>query len=105
MIDRLYLFFLSLYPWDYSASFSDEMLGSFQAACLQFRRRGCLSFAWMIVRELSGLVVGSVREWRAKLTTDEAVRGASLPDLRMMRPVRLARELWFARVGAIPRKF
>jgi hypothetical protein len=104
MIDRIYIFLLSLYPWDYSACFSSEMLDTFQAACVQHRRRGRLSFAWMVVWELSGLVVGALREWSAKLTTDEAVRGASMPDLRMMRPARVPRELWFGSAGAMSAK-
>jgi len=104
MIDRLFLSLLSLYPWDYSACFSSEMLDTFQAACLQHRRRRHLSFAWMVVRELSGLVVGALREWSAKLTTDEAVRGASMPDLRMVRPARVPRELWFGSAGDMSRK-
>jgi hypothetical protein len=104
MINRLYLLLLSLYPWDYAESFSSEMLDTFQAACLQHRRRGHLRFAWMAAQELSGLVVGAVKEWSAKLTTDEAVRGACMPDLRMMRPARVPREVWFGSAGAMSRK-
>jgi hypothetical protein len=104
MIDSLYMFLLSLYPWDYSACFCGEMLDTFQAASLQHRGRGQLFFAWMVVRELTGLAVGALKEWSAKLTTDEAVRGASMPDLRMMRPARVPRELWFGSIGAISRK-
>jgi hypothetical protein len=40
--------------------------------------------------------MGAGREWLAKLTTEESVRGRSLPDPRMMRPVGVTRELWFA---------
>jgi hypothetical protein len=40
-------------------------------------------------------MLGAGREWLAKLTTDRSVRGRYLPDLRMMRPVGVSRELWF----------
>jgi hypothetical protein len=41
-------------------------------------------------------MLGAGREWLAKLTTEETVRGRSLPDLRMMRPAGVSREVWFA---------
>jgi hypothetical protein len=40
-------------------------------------------------------MLGAGSEWLAKLTTEESVRGY-LADLRMMRPVGVSQELWFA---------
>jgi len=34
-------------------------------------------------------------EWIAKLTTTSSVRGRSVPDLRMMRPAGVPKEMWF----------
>jgi hypothetical protein len=104
MINRLYSFLLSLYPWDYFACFSNEMLDTFQAACHLHRKLGYFSFAWMVVQELGGVLVGAGREWIAKFVTDEAIRGACMPDLRMMRPARVPPEVWFGSAGAMSRK-
>jgi hypothetical protein len=49
--------------------------------------------------ELAGLLAGAAAEWIAKLTSDRWVRARSLPDLRMMRPAGMPRELWFGRIG------
>jgi hypothetical protein len=46
-------------------------------------------------RELRGLAWGCIAEWIAKWTTDAAVRGRALPDLRMMRPVGVSQCDWF----------
>ena len=42
------------------------------------------------------LAAGAAAEWAAKLTTEPSVRGRSLPDVRMMRPAGVPREVWFA---------
>jgi len=47
--------------------------------------------------ELAGLLTGAAAEWIAKLTSDSSVRGRVLPDVRMMRPAGMPRELWFGR--------
>jgi len=78
---------LRLYPSDYRARFAAEMLNAFERAAAE--RRGH-------VAELIGLMIGASREWIAKLTTDSSVRGRCLPDLRMMRPPGVPREVWFA---------
>jgi hypothetical protein len=95
----LYKAFLRLYPWDYSNAFSADMTAAFDQACEERRRRGRRHFVRFATNELAGLIWGAQKEWLAKLTTHEAVRGRSLPDLRMMRPVGVTRELWFASTG------
>jgi hypothetical protein len=79
---RVYKALLGLYPHDYRAAFESEMLRSFEHPA---------------VAELAGLLRGIAAEWCAKLTTDPSVRGRALPDLRMMRPAGMPRELWFGR--------
>jgi hypothetical protein len=87
---------LRLYPWDYATAFSADMTTAFDQACEEQRRRGRGHFVRFATSELAGLIWGAGREWLAKLTTEESVRGRSLPDLRMMRPVGVTQELWFA---------
>jgi hypothetical protein len=43
-----------------------------------------------------GLAEGAVSESIAKLTTDKSIRGRALPDLMMMRPAGVTREVHFA---------
>lgn len=74
---------LRLYPYDYRAAFEPEMLESFQKT------------DHPAAMEICGLIRGAVMEWFAKLTTDAALRGRRLPDVRMMRPAGMPRELWF----------
>ncbi len=93
-MSRLYRALLALYPNDYRQAFAVEMLRAFDSAAAE--RRG-LRFH---VEEMLGLLAGAAREWFAKLTTDRAVRGRTLPDIRMMRPVGVTRAEWFARAGA-----
>ena len=88
---------LRLYPGDYSASFADEMLAAFRTALGQ--RHGRLELAAFLLAEFAGALAGAAREWFAKLTTDRAVRGRCLPDLRMMRPAGVSREDWFSAVA------
>ena len=76
---------LRLYPYDYRVMFAAEMVD----VCEKSAREH-------VVVELIGLLFGAAREWNAKLTTDRAIRGRSLPDLRMMRPVGVPKALWFA---------
>jgi hypothetical protein len=87
---------LRLYPWDYATAFSADMTTAFDEACQEQRRRGRGPFVRFAASELASLILGAGREWLAKLTTEESVRGRYLPDLRMMRPVGVSRELWFA---------
>lgn len=81
---RAYRILLSLYPYDYQALFAHEMARTFDQLAEDRQ-----------ARELAGLLIGAVREWIAKRTTDPMVRGRVLPDVRMMRPVGVTRELWF----------
>jgi hypothetical protein len=92
----VYQALVRLYPWDYATAFSADMTTAFDQACEEQRRRGRWHFVRFATSELAGLIWGAGREWLAKLTTEESVRGRSLPDPRMMRPVGVTRELWFA---------
>jgi hypothetical protein len=83
-VKRAYRTLLWLYPYDFRAAFAAEMLAAFARTGAE--RRGA---------ELAGLLTGAAAEWIAKLTSDRLVRGRSLPDLRMMRPAGMPRELWF----------
>lgn len=83
---RAYRALLALYPYDFRAAFGAEMMAAF--ARVDARRRGA---------ELASLPIGAAAEWIAKLTSDRSLRGRSLPDLRMMRPAGMPRELWFGR--------
>jgi len=97
---RIYKTLLRLYPADYNSQFAAEMLAAFQKAAVENRKRGRAIFVRFAIAEFTGLAAGAASEWIAKLTTDKSVRGRRLPDLRMMRPVGVPRELWFAAAGA-----
>jgi hypothetical protein len=92
----LYRALLTLYPWDYATMFSKDMKINFDEAHEEYRVRGRWQFVCFAANEVFGLVWGVGKEWLAKLTTQESVRGRSLPDLRKMRPVGIAYEVWFA---------
>ena len=96
MTKSLYQALLSLYPWDYATAFSDDMRIAFDEACEEQGPLGRWNFVRFATSELASLVWGAGKEWFAKLTTEESVRGRSLPDLRMMRPVGITQEVWFA---------
>ena len=96
MTKSVYRALLSLYPWDYATAFSEDMEMAFEEACEEQERRGRWHFVRFATSELSSLVWGLGKEWLAKLTTEESVRGRSLPDLRRMRPVGITQEVWFA---------
>ena len=97
---RIYRTLLGLYPLDYTARFAGQMLAACENAAEEPRARGGAVFLRFAILEMAGLVEGATREWMAKLTTEKSVRGRRLPDLRMMRPVGVPRELWFAGAGA-----
>ena len=92
----MYRALVTLYPWDYATVFSEDMKITFDEACEEYRVRGRWQFVCFAATEVFSLVWGVGKEWLAKLTTEESVRGRSLPDLRMMRPVGITREVWFA---------
>jgi|SRR5580693_6993751 hypothetical protein len=81
---------LRLYPRDYHDSFAKEMLNVFESATEEHCQTR------FVLAEFAGLLVGVTKEWIAKLTTDRAVRGRCLPDLRMMRPAGVSKEAWFS---------
>lgn len=96
MTSSMYRALVTLYPWDYATVFSEEMKSTFDQACEEYRRRGRGVFLWFAATEMISLMWGLGKEWCAKLTTEESVRGRSLPDLRKMRPVGISYEVWFA---------
>jgi hypothetical protein len=83
-VRRAYRALLRLYPYDFRAAFAAQMLAAF--ASVGAERRGA---------ELAGLLTGVAAECIAKLTSDRSVRGRTLPDIRMIRPAGIPRELWF----------
>jgi hypothetical protein len=85
-VKRAYVALLGLYPYDYRSAFAAEMLAAFERVGPERHRA-----------ELAGLLTGAAAEWIAKLTSDRSVRARILPDLRMMRPAGMPRELWFGR--------
>ncbi len=83
---RVYRLILRLYPYDFLARFEAEMLAAFK-----HHRRAS------VVDELAWLWVGAAREWVAKWAAPKHIRGRHLPDLRMMRPVGVSKEMWFGK--------
>lgn len=81
---------LRLYPADYRAMFAAEMAGTFDQLA-EYRQR----FRYALLTELTSVIIGAAAEWIAKWTTDASLRGRALPDLRMMRPPGVPKELWF----------
>ena len=88
---RVYRAALRLYPADYRARFAAEMHATFREALAE--RRQPVGFT---IAECGSVVLGAVREWLSKLTTDAAVRGRRLPDCRVMRPVGVTPQEWAA---------
>jgi hypothetical protein len=76
--------------------FAAEMLNAFEKASEERRALGMPTFVQFAVAEMIGLAIGAGAEWIAKLTDSSSVRGRFQPDLRMMRPPGVPRELWFA---------
>ena len=92
----VYTTLLRLYPRDYRAMFAREMRRAFEITASDRRAFGRAGFLRFALAELIGLIQGAASEWIAKLTTDRAIRGRTLPDLVMMRPVGVTREAHFA---------
>ncbi len=95
-ITHFYSTLLRLYPADYKARFAGEMRCAFEQAAIERGGRNRAAWSRFVFSEFAGLVAGAGVEWIAKLTTGSAVRGRSLPDLRIMRPAGVSREDWFA---------
>jgi hypothetical protein len=89
-LKRAYSALLGLYPYDFRTAFGAEMLTAFGR--VDAERRGA---------ELTGLLTGAPVEWIAKFTSDRSIRGRTLPDLRMMRPAGMPREMWFGRTECL----
>jgi len=83
---RVYETLLRLYPRDFRAPFTSEMLRAFDSAASDRRAQGQPSYIRFALTELIGVVMSAGREWLAKLSTDSSMRGRSLPDRLMMRP-------------------
>lgn len=93
-----YQVLLRLYPADFRVSFEADMLSTFAKMADDCRAQdhSRSRFVVFVLRELIALAAGAASEWIAKWTTDRAVRGRSLPDLRMMRPPGVPKSVWFA---------
>ena len=96
---RAYRALLRLFPQDYQTFFGSEMLATFEEASEERRARGRIPYARFVATELAGLALRAPREWLAKITTSDSVRRRAVPDMRMMRPAGVPRELWFAQAG------
>jgi hypothetical protein len=93
---KAYTFLLCLYPRDYRAMFAREMRNAYAITLEEVRVHGRGAQLRFVAAELVGLAKGAVLEWIAKLTTDKAIRGRVLPDLVMMRPPGVTREVHFS---------
>ncbi len=96
---RVYQALLRLYPYDYQASFTPEMVTAFERSGLDRRAQGFSAYLRFCCAELTNLALAAPLEWIAKLTTARTIRARSLPDLRMMRPPGVSRETYFASAG------
>src|SRR5262249_41029632 len=102
---RIYCKLLQLYPPDYRAFFAAEMAAAFDEAAID-RGRGLTGFTTFMFSELTGLVIGSCREWIARLAyslshSNGYIDGCGLPDPLLMRPAGIA---WEAHYGWEPRR-
>jgi hypothetical protein len=97
---RVYKTLLHLYPYDFRAWFAAEMLAAFDESSAEFRGRAWPLYVRFAVVELAGVAAGALAEWIAKWTGDPLSRARCLPDWRMMRPVGIPREVFFAGAGA-----
>jgi hypothetical protein len=93
---RIYVALLRLYPRDYRAMFAQEMRNAFEITADETRARGRFAILRFVAVELIGVIRGAASEWIAKLMTDRTIRGRALPDLVMMRPPGVTREVHFA---------
>ena len=94
MMQRFLARVCRLYPADFRARFSTEMLATIDQA-LASMPDGKARALWA-AREIAGLASGAMREWIAKLVTDPIARARVLPDCRHMRPVGVTGAQWSA---------
>ena len=92
----VYRALLRFFPEDYRSIFAAEMLDAFGRASEEQRARGRVEYVRFVCAELVALAISVPMEWMAKVCTSSSIRARSLPDLRMMRPAGVPRELWFA---------
>jgi hypothetical protein len=97
---RVYKALLHLYPYDFRAWFAGEMLAAFEKSAEESSASGRALYVRFWLAELGALAGGAAAEWIAKWTGDTLSRARCLPDWRMMRPVGIPREVWFAGAGA-----
>jgi hypothetical protein len=90
---------LRLYPQDYRARFAAETIEAFERAAEERRGQGVPALVGFALAEWIGLAAGAADEWMAKWTTDSSIRGRCLPDIRMMRPPDIPREIRLAGAG------
>jgi len=95
---RVYDSLLRLYPRDYRALFGVEMRAAFEAAEKE-RTSAPVTFYFY---ELTGLLLGILTEWTAKLTTDTSIRGRTLPDRLLMRPPGVSWQSHYGGAGPRP---
>jgi len=84
----VYRALLRLYPRDYRAKFGYEIARALERRAHESRAN--------LMKECAGLMGGAASEWIAKLTTDKTIRGRVLPDLVMMRPPGVPKEVHFS---------
>jgi hypothetical protein len=121
---RAYETLLRLYPSDYRVMFSAEMVTAFEEAAEECRRQGHAVFFRFALAEIAGVFRGAITErsgkyihavyrwanlirlssvsaeWIATLThaaghSNSSFRSRCMPDMRMMRPIGVPRELWY----------
>lgn len=83
---RAYETLIRLYPRDFRASFTSEMLTAFDSSAMEHRSHGQSAYVRFALGELISVLFCAAKEWVAKLTTDPSLRGRTLPDRLMMRP-------------------
>jgi len=76
--------------------FAREMRSAFGITANETRAQGRFALIRFAAAELIGLLRGALSEWVAKRITDRTIRGRALPDLVMMRPPGVTREVHFA---------
>src|SRR4051794_33020736 len=64
---RIYKSILQLYPAEFRAAFSPEMIGTFEQALADHKQVGMLTYLWFSVGEFAGLLKGSLVQHLAKL--------------------------------------
>jgi hypothetical protein len=79
--------------------FAAQMQDTFEHSLEERRLRHKPVLLRFLIPEFLCLLNGIAADWLAKWTTDPAVRGRCLPDVRMMRPPGITREVWFAAPG------